>query len=316
MPVFTVITPVYNGGEFIKDTVESVLKALTNFSYEYVVVDDGSTDQTADILKSFGSSIVYLRTENCGQAAAISHGIKVAQGTYSLIVNADDPLFTSDLFADSKRILDEEPGVVATYPNWQIIDIEGNIVSNVEVKDFSLEELVGNFNCLIGPGGVFRTQIAKSVGGWDSSYKYVPDYDFWLRMVDFGEFRHVPKTQALWRQHDTSISIKSRGRSMAKERVRVISEYISRHPKIPRKLRNRAIANSYFRASMLSYFDRRVKGKNLLVKSLIHRPQFLYEKDIRVIAYIICLPFSFVFKERFRGVSSNAEKLARKIRSS
>jgi glycosyltransferase involved in cell wall biosynthesis len=316
MPVFTVITPVYNGEEFIKDTVDSVLKVLSDFSFEYIVVDDGSTDQTAFILESFGSSIIYMRTENSGQAAAISQGIEIAQGTYSLIVNADDPLFTSDLFADSKRILDEEPGVVATYPNWQIIDIEGNIISSVEVEEFSLEELVGNFNCLIGPGGVFRTQAAKLVGGWDSSYSYVPDYDFWLRMVDFGEFRHVPKTQAFWRQHDTSISIKSRGNSMAKERVRVISEYLSRNPNIPRQLRKRAIANSYFSASMLSFFDRSVRGKYLLVKSLIQKPQFLYEKDFRVIGYILCFPFSFVAKERFRSVSASAEKLIRKIRSS
>ena len=316
MPVFTVITPVYNGEEFIKDTVDSVLKVLSDFSFEYIVVDDGSTDETAFILESFGSSIIYMRTENSGQAAAISQGIEIAQGTYSLIVNADDPLFTSDLFADSKRILDEEPGVVATYPNWQIIDIEGNIISSVEVEEFSLEELVGNFNCLIGPGGVFRTQAAKLVGGWDSSYSYVPDYDFWLRMVDFGEFRHVPKTQAFWRQHDTSISIKSRGSSMAKERVRVISEYLSRNPNIPRQLRKRAIANSYFSASLLSFFDRSVRGKYLLVKSLIQKPQFLYEKDFRVIGYILCLPLSFVAKERFRSVSASAEKLAMKIRSS
>jgi len=316
MPVFTVITPVYNGEAFIKDTVDSVLKVLTNFSYEYIVVDDGSTDQTAHILESFGSAIVYLRTENSGQAAAISYGIEIAKGTYSLIVNADDPLFTPDLFADSRKILDEEPGVVATYPNWQVIDIEGNIVSSVEVKEFSIEELVGNFNCLIGPGGVFRTQAAKALGGWDSSYKYVPDYDFWLRMIDFGEFRHVPKTQAFWRQHDSSISIKSRGNPMAQERVRVIFEYLNRHPDFPRKTRNKAIANSYFRAAVLSFFDNNINGKQLLIKSLIHRPQFLYEKDFRVIAFIFCLPMSFMVKERFQSLSASAEKLARKIRTS
>jgi glycosyltransferase involved in cell wall biosynthesis len=311
MPTFTVITPVYNGESFIKETVESVLKVLRDFSYEYIVVDDGSTDQTSCILESFGNAIIYLKTRNRGQAAAISHGIEIAKGDYSLIVNADDPLFTPDLFVDSKKILDGEPGVVATYPNWQIIDIHGEIVSNVVVKDFSIEELVGNFNCLIGPGGIFRTHAAKAVGGWDSSYKYVPDYEFWLRMLEYGEFRHVAKTQAFWRRHDTSISIKLRGKSMSQERIRVMLEYLNRHPCLPKHIRKSAIANSYFSAARLAFFDRSVNGKYFLIKSLMHKPQFLYQKDFRVIAFILCLPFSFLVKERFQFFSKSAEKLGR-----
>jgi glycosyltransferase involved in cell wall biosynthesis len=251
--MFSIITPVHNCEEFISQTVNSVLKAAGNYIFEYIVIDDGSTDDTSDILINYGSKIRYIRQENLGQSLAISNAIELALGDFLLVVNADDPLITEDLFRDALEILESDEEVVATYPDWQIIDNSGNVVETIQVKEFSIEELVGRFNCLIGPGGIFRREAAQKIGGWDKNFRFVPDYDFWLRMSDLGSFKHVPRVQATWRTHNNSISIGSRGKEMAEERIRVIDNYLSRNPKLPEEVKRMAIANSTYRAAVLSY---------------------------------------------------------------
>jgi glycosyltransferase involved in cell wall biosynthesis len=292
MTMFSIITPVHNCEEFISQTVNSVLKAAGNYIFEYIVIDDGSTDDTSDILINYGSKIRYIRQENLGQSLAISNAIELALGDFLLVVNADDPLITEDLFRDALEILESDEEVVATYPDWQIIDNSGNVVETIQVKEFSIEELVGRFNCLIGPGGIFRREAAQKIGGWDKNFRFVPDYDFWLRMSDLGSFKHVPRVQATWRTHNNSISIGSRGKEMAEERIRVIDNYLSRNPKLPEEVKRMAIANSTYRAAVLSYFDIRINGRKLVWKSITTYPKIIVEKNPLILLFLLCTPFS------------------------
>jgi glycosyltransferase involved in cell wall biosynthesis len=292
MTMFSIITPVYNCEEFISQTVDSVLEAASNYTFEYLVIDDGSTDNTANILLNYGSKIKYIRQENLGQSFAISNAIELASGEYLLVVNADDPLITGDLFRDALEILENDEKVVATYPDWQIIDQSTNVVETIQVKEFSIEELVGRFNCLIGPGGIFRRAAAQKIGGWDKNFRFVPDYDFWLRLSDLGSFKHVPKVQATWRTHNNSISIGLRGKEMAEERIRVVNNYLSRNPNLPEEVKRMAIANSTYRAAVLSYFDNRINGRKLVWKSLTTYPKIVFEKNPLILTFLLCTPFS------------------------
>lgn len=315
MTMFSIITPVYNCEEFISQTVDSVLEAASNYIFEYLVIDDGSTDGTPDILINYGSKIRYIRQQNLGQSLAISNAIELALGDFLLVVNADDPLITENLFRDALEILEGDEEIVATYPDWQIIDNSGNVVETIHVKEFSIEELVGRFNCLIGPGGVFRKTAAQKVGGWDKNFRFVPDYDFWLRMSDLGSFKHIPKVQATWRRHENSISISSRGKEMADERIRVINNYLSRNPNLPEKVKRMAIANSTYRAAILSYFDNRINGRKLVWKSLTTYPRITFDKNPLILAFLLCTPFSGYI---MRAVNSrlNLKKLEANLRRS
>ena len=209
-------------------------------------------------------------------------------------MNVDDPLTTSTLFIDAKAILDSNPDVVATYPDWEIIDENNHVLQDVEVKEYSLQELVGKSNCLIGPGGIFRTELGRQVNGWSPNYRYVPDFDFWLKMSEFGSFQRIPRKQAVWRHHDDSISIKSRGVGMAKERIRVIDEYISRNPDIAKNLRNMALAHAAYQAAVLNYFDPKVPGQRLIFKAIFKYPRIVVEQDKKIVFFLLFLPFSRV----------------------
>jgi glycosyltransferase involved in cell wall biosynthesis len=289
---FTIITPVFNGEKYIEETVISVLMATDGLDYEYFVIDDGSTDNTRKILEKYFSKLKYFYQENSGQATAINLAINKANSTYSTIVNSDDPLLSKGLFQEAERIMDLEPKVVATYPDWNMISSEGKILETVRVAEFDLVELVGKFNCLIGPGGIFRTDIAKKVNGWDPSYRYVPDYNFWLRLSDFGIFKHVPYVQATWRTHESSISVSSRSKAMADERIKVINNYLDCNPQTPKTLRNMAVAYSHYRAAVLSFFDPQIDGRRLLFKSIYAYPKILIQKNVVATLYLLLLPIS------------------------
>ena len=151
--------------------------------------------------------------------------------------------------------------------------------------------MYGNFNCLVGPGGVFRTELAKNVSGWDVSFKYVPDYDFWLKLAHFGEFKRIPQNLASWRQHPGSISVKSKNLNMAMERIRVISNH-QFGVSTDRMLNREALANAYFSAATLNYFDSLVPGRKWALKSLVLSPKILFKKKLTLWIYLLASPIS------------------------
>lgn len=286
---FTVITPVYNGEKFIRATIESVLFHFMSTSIEYIVIDDGSTDSTAKIINEYKDRISIITKPNAGQAEAINDGIQIAAGKYSLVVNADDPLLSNDLFGKAAEILELKPNVVVVYPDWKIIDEQGRDLKRIITQEYSSDELIGNFNCLVGPGGIFRTETAREVGGWDSSMKYVPDYKFWLEMSTRGSFQRIPETLAVWRTHESSLSVGGRSVEMAQERIKVISDFLQKYPQ-KLALSYKALSNAYFRAAVLTFFDPMIPGRRYLVKSLSLDKRNLLSKNRFVLLYILVAP--------------------------
>lgn len=291
--MLTVITPVFNDSTHISETVKSVLKACEGISFEYLVIDDGSTDSTPEALLEFKESIRYHRKVNGGQASAINLGFQLAKGKYCVIVNSDDPIPSSGLFNKSVTVLENESEIVCTYPDWSIIDNQGAVLKDIEVLDYSIEEMYGNFNCLVGPGGVFRKDLARLVAGWDVTFKYVPDYDFWLKIAQYGKFKRIPQNLAFWRQHPDSISVKSKNINMAHERIRVIEKHQYKFSD-DSKLNHRALANAYFSAATLSYFDSSIPGRSWAVKSIKIYPKIVFEKRFFLWCFLLFLPASRV----------------------
>lgn len=315
MTKFSIITPVFNGEKYIEGTVVSVLNYAEGFDFEYLVIDDGSTDKTAEILQKFSGSIRYIYQANSGQAHAINEGLIRAQGEYSIVVNADDPLIDGQLFYQAKLLLESNNNLVGVYPDWKMIDADGNEVEVIKVKEFSLAEMVGNFNCLIGPGGVFRTAPAREISGWNSNYRYVPDYDFWLRLLPFGDFARIPLVLATWRTHGDSISIGSRGLEMSEERIRVIREYLERNPNTEVELQKTAKSNSYYRAAVLGYFDPRIRTRKLLWRSLRSSPKEFFNKDLRATVFLLATPLSSRLL-RLPAINKRRENLGESVRHS
>lgn len=289
---FSIITPVFNGEHWISKTIESVLQTCADFNYEYIVINDGSVDGTKEILSAYSTKVKIVHQENQGEAASVNNGLNLAQGKYIIVVSADDPMRSSELLRLAKEILESDQKIVCVYPSWSVIDGNEEILRNVEVEDYSEHALVGEFKCLVGPGGAFRRESALQIGGRRKHLRFTSDYDFWLRLSRLGSFQRIPGYLAYWREHEASTSIAYRGVEMANERILVMQEFLKLNPQIPKKVKKNAMSNAYYQAALLVYFDPKIPAKRLIAKALVARPSNLFSFQKRVLAYISLTPFS------------------------
>lgn len=218
LPLVSVAIPLFNGAKFIRTALESVA-AQTYPSIEVIVVDDGSTDSSADIVKAFGRDVVLVRQPNRGVAAARNEAIARARGEFIAFLDQDDwwlPRKLEDQIAlcrDDARI-----GLVHTNVSYYD-DALGQFVGLLNPNTRS-DQLVGDCferlllgNGLYNSAVVVRRSLVEQVGPCDLSIpgNTVQDYDLWLRCARHTRFGHVkdPLTvlrlhpaQGLWKRAD------------------------------------------------------------------------------------------------------------------
>ncbi len=298
-PIFSIITPVFNGEAHILETINSVLLYSRGYPVEYIVVDDGSTDATPAILSALGESIRVLKQENSGESSAVNAGLAIARGSIILIVSADDPLFTSELFEGAAEFFSANPNVMAWYPDWNLIDENGQIIEVRRPDEYDDNLMIGRFACLPGPGTLIRKSAALAVEGRRTRLRFTGDYDFWLRLSRTGELRHRAQVVAQWRLHDGSTSIAQRGKTMAQERIEVMQDFVANN-KLPDDLKKMALAHSYYFAARLALFDRKVPGRRYLMKAFAHRGKWIEEASLMVLLVIASTPFSTIALKIFK----------------
>jgi acetyltransferase-like isoleucine patch superfamily enzyme/GT2 family glycosyltransferase len=185
-PLVTVITPTYNQGRFIQQTIDSVL-GQTYSEIEFIVLDSLSTDETGEVLAKYSGQIAsVIRERDAGQSDAIVKGFKRARGDLVGWINSDDILHPECV----QRIVDayvRHPEAVLFYSGKiDIIDEAGRYSRTVDcvVKDF--ESLLRKSNTLVQPGSFYRRDAVVSVGYLDASLRYSMDLDLWLRLLRYG----------------------------------------------------------------------------------------------------------------------------------
>jgi len=287
----TVITAVYNGEQYIEETIKSVLKHCSKINFEYIILNDGSSDNTLKILEKYSGKIRIVDKKNSGESHSVSVGFKLATGDLLLVVSADDPLMSNKLFTNIFEEFNDNPNLMAIYPDWQMIDAQGKVIKKIKVPEYSDELLIGRCITLPGPGVIFRRSAAIKIGGRNTKWIFVGDYDFWLRLSRVGEIRHRPEILAQWRHHSSSTSVSKRGLNMALERIQVIEEFLNNNF-IPYPLRKMALGNAYYMAARICFFDEKIPAKKFLYLAFKNRKKWIEEAKWYEILYIMLLPFS------------------------
>jgi glycosyltransferase involved in cell wall biosynthesis len=298
-PKITIITTVFNGEDYLESTIESVLDCASEINFEYIVINDGSTDKTSNILSKYATEIKVINQENIGESASVTKGFKLANGELVMVLSADDPLFTKEIFRNVFELFEKNENLVAVYPDWNLIDPTGKILKKILVPDYSDELLIGRFRTLPGPGVIIRKKAALTIGGRRSKWVYVGDYDFWLRLSRIGEIRHRPQVLAQWREHPNSTSVKRKNLAMASERIAVIEEFVEEF-KIDDKLKKMALGNAYYMAARLSYFDPKIPGRKWLMQALRYRGGIPEESKLTHLLFLMTFPMSYRFTKMFR----------------
>ncbi len=273
-------------------TIQSVLHCASNIDFEYLVINDGSTDQTSDILKKYSNQIRIVNQENMGESASVTKGFELASADFVMVLSADDPLFTDEIFKNVFELFEQDENLMAVYPDWNLIDSEGKVLKEIHVPDYSDELLIGRFRTLPGPGVIIRKKAALMIGGRRSKWVYVGDYDFWLRLSRIGELRHRPQILAQWREHPNSTSVKRKNFKMASERIAVISEFIEEF-KVEGKLKKMALGNAYYMAARLSYFDPKIPGRKWIIQGIKHKRGIPEESNLIHLLFLLTFPTSY-----------------------
>ncbi len=296
-PLVTVITPTYNRADtYLAETIESVL-AQDYPNFEYIVLDDGSQDDTVELLESYDDPrLQWSSHANMGESRTVNKGLEMAQGEFILIVNSDDPILP-DLITKSVEFLQENPDVWATYPDWVMIDNASNIIEEITVLEYAYENMLRYHHCPLGPGAVFRRAVVDVGIRREGKWRYVGDYEFWLKVGLRGKLKRLPQTLASWRSHSEGATIAYANPDMAQEHVDVVKEYFQK-PNLSitvQKVKHEALCNAYYIAGTIClpkyYHTARVYfGRSILAMPFAPTRYPNFKRQWRVILRTILFP--------------------------
>jgi glycosyltransferase involved in cell wall biosynthesis len=188
------VIPVFNGQQTIAGVVESVL-AQTLPTSEIIVVDDGSTDETASILNQFVEQITVVRQENRGFCTARNSGIDKSSGEYIALLDSDDFWIRTKL-EKSMRRFEENPASVLVYTDVANIDVEGRELGTSPVNSEtahapSMDEMLNDLWPIMPSTVVMRRDAYEESGRFADGFS--EDLDFWIRIRERGEFSYIPE---------------------------------------------------------------------------------------------------------------------------
>jgi glycosyltransferase involved in cell wall biosynthesis len=250
-PPVSIITAAYNGAPYLEETIESVLSQDYPL-IEYLVLDDGSTDETPEIIARYGDRVRSRRHENIGESNTVNKGFALAQGELIGVVSADDPLLPGIVTAMVEQF-DRNPDVLVIYPDWDMIDDKGDLIQHITTYDYSYRDMVRWHHCVPGPGTFFRRAIVTELGGRDPAFRYAADLDFWLRAGLLGPFKRLPKTLARYRWHAGSTTLGQQGKAMAREHIHMTEKLFARQDLPPeiRRIRREAYSSAHWIAGVV-----------------------------------------------------------------
>jgi len=206
LPRVSIITPSYNQGQFIQETIVSVLgQSYPNI--EYIIVDGGSNDGTYQILEKYKSSIdkIIIESDN-GQSDAINKGFRIATGELVGWLNSDDILLphTVELLADNYN---KHPDAVIFYGDVIVFNNEGKIIRTLKPPlHLKYRQLVNGNGMVVQPGSFYNKKIINKIGMLNTNFYLMMDREFWLRMLCYGDGLHIGKAVAKFRIHTSSKS--------------------------------------------------------------------------------------------------------------
>lgn len=229
----TLVTPTYNQAQFLAETLDSVL-AQSHLALEYVVIDDGSTDNTQEILRRYSGRINSSRQRNQGQSRTLNDAWASAKGDYLGYLSSDD-LLRPTAVARMAEVLDNDPSIVCAFPNSDLIDLNSRILRHSVCRPFDLESTVIQQECHVGPGALFRRKAFECVGGWRTDLRLGPDREFWIRLASLGRIHFVQDSLALYRTHPASTSFSAASEEVSQEYVHVLDDFFS-HENVPPRL--------------------------------------------------------------------------------
>ncbi len=288
LPRVTVVTPSYNQGGFIEETIRSVL--LQGYpNLEYIVIDGGSTDQSVEIIRKYEKWLAHWVSEKDeGQTHAINKGFTHSAGEICAYLNSDD-VYLPNALRDVAAFFHKNSDTGMAYGDCQIIDESSRINDSWIAPEFNLLELV--FRCYIAqPAAFWRNSTAASVGNFNTEMHYAFDYQMWLR-VAAARFKlsHVPLMLAQHRKTEGTKTV-SQPEEFTAEIVGGLKTFFG-SPSLPAALKSiesDAYAIVFLNHSLLNFRRQSIEeARRALEFAFSHSPDLVARQRERVIRAIV-----------------------------
>lgn len=200
------MTCVYNDERFLAASIESIL-SQTYSDFEYIIVDDGSTDQTPDILSQYSRKdprIHLLTQKNAGPAYAKNKGIEYARNEYIVLQDSDDVSHPERLYHLEKVIQRDNPDILTS--DYGVIDDKGSLICTFSKPTDIKTKLSIGINPVCHGATVIRRALMLSAGGFNPFYRNSEDYDLYLRLMEKGaSFFNIDRVLYYYRIHQQSV---------------------------------------------------------------------------------------------------------------
>jgi glycosyltransferase involved in cell wall biosynthesis len=210
----SIITPSYNQGEFIEDTIRSVLDQ-DHDDVEHLVMDGGSTDGTRAILSGY-PHLKWTSERDGGQSNAINKGFRKATGEILAWLNSDD-YYEPNVFGDIARYFAEHPDCMFLFGDITFVNKDRQPLFAFTGGTISYERLIACPDIVRQPSMFWRRDVVRELGGVDESLHLVMDFDFFLRIGRRYRFHYLPRNLSYYRYYTENKSL-----SMARRQVREI----------------------------------------------------------------------------------------------
>jgi hypothetical protein len=320
MPKVSVIIPTYNSEKYICKAIDSVLMQ-TYKDFEIIVIDDGSSDNTKDILSKYNGKIRYLYEDNKGASAARNLGIKESRGEYVAFLDADD-IWLADKLKLQVDAINTDPQIALVCTDAESFNEQGIVKTTffttadpdrllkrgyyirhkiAQRKINDLYQFKGNFykelisrNFILTSSVLMRKTCFDKIGYFNSEFHVTQDYDLWLRAAMHFPFLYINKVTFRYRLRDDSLSgkLSIREYTYLKQCGKILERHLEDCPASYKKTIKRLISEHYRIAAWgFLCHDELKKVKPLSLRSL------LYDKtQIKLYLYILVsfLPLRWV----------------------
>ncbi|MGH2395642.1 MAG: glycosyltransferase family 2 protein [bacterium] len=249
-PVVSIVTPSFNQGRFIAETIDSVLSQ--DYPHvEYQVIDGNSTDATLEILRRYDGRLSWVSEPDRGQSHAINKGWRRSRGEIIAWLNADD-LYRPGAIRRVVEFFRAHPHVDLVYGDCEYIGERGEVVRRYPLRQVNWAELIMSpYTMIAQPAAFLRRGVLETVGYLNETLHYAMDLEYWMRVAIRHHIACLPEYLAAFRFHAVQKSGSQQLARLSDERLRVHQQFFE-SPDLPdhvRRLEREAMRNAYWRAA-------------------------------------------------------------------
>ena len=224
MPKITIILPTYNGQQYIRESVESIINQ-TFKDWELIIVNDCSTDDTGSIISEYEKSDARIKIVNNAVnkklPGSLNVGFKQATGEY-LTWTSDDNMYLPDALKIMNEYLDKNPQQIMVRARYSVINESEELLYDADEYD---QDIAYVRNC-VGACFLYRKEVIEKIGLYNENKFLIEDYDYWLRIIfRYGEIGHISDILYLYRTHECSLT-STREQDVRRMLLKLRKEYI------------------------------------------------------------------------------------------